>query len=124
MCNKVVSEDPFILQYCHDKYKTREVCDKTVDSCLLASKFVSDWSITSRTIKKLDSDISFNDSITFGDFDFVTFFTRDICHNSITLDNIDLEDNHFGYCDSQTINYVKLMAWYNKYKQGKAFKRG
>ena len=41
LCDKFVSEDPFMLKYCHDKDKTHEMCDKAVDSCLLALKFVS-----------------------------------------------------------------------------------
>ena len=42
MCDKVVPKDPFLLKYCPDKHKTQEMCDKAVDSCLLALKFVPD----------------------------------------------------------------------------------
>ena len=34
--DNVVPEDPFLLKFCHDKYKTQEVCDKAVDSHILA----------------------------------------------------------------------------------------
>ena len=43
LCNKVVSEDPCMLKYCHDKYKAQKMCHKAVDSYLLGSKFVPDW---------------------------------------------------------------------------------
>ena len=36
------------------------------------------------------------------------------------LDNINLDDNNFGDCDPETINHVRLMAWYNRFKQHKA----
>ena len=46
MCDKIVSEDPFKLKYCHDKYKTYEMCNKTVDDFLPISIFVLDWFVT------------------------------------------------------------------------------
>ena len=52
MCNKAVSENPFMLKYCHDKYKTQEICDKVADDFLPALKFVPDWFVTSKMIKK------------------------------------------------------------------------
>ena len=69
-------------------------------------------------IEKLDSAVFFNDYVAFGDLDsdFVTFFSRDIGLNSITLENINLDDDHFDYCDPETINHVKPMAWHNTYK--------
>ena len=39
-CDKDVSEDNFMLKCCHYKCKIQEICDKAVDSCLLALKFV------------------------------------------------------------------------------------
>ena len=42
MCDKVVSEEPFILKYCLVRYKTKEMCDKVVDASLPALKFVPD----------------------------------------------------------------------------------
>ena len=54
---------------------------------------------------------------------FVTFFSRDTNLNSVTLDNINLDDNGFDYCDPETINQVRLIGCYNKYKQRKASKK-
>ena len=98
-----------MLKYCHDKYKTKEMWDKFVDSCLLALKFVPDWFVTSNRIEKFDSVVFSNDYIVFSDLnsDFVTFF---IGFNSITLDNVNLYDNDFNYCDPKTNNHVRLMS--------------
>ena len=52
-CVTAISEDPFILAYCHDKYKTQRMWDEAVDDCLAALKFIPDWFVTSKMIKKL-----------------------------------------------------------------------
>ena len=31
MCDRVVSENPFLIVYCPDKYVTQKMCDKAVD---------------------------------------------------------------------------------------------
>ena len=31
MCGRVVSEDPFLILHCPDKYKTQRMCDEAVD---------------------------------------------------------------------------------------------
>ena len=41
-----------MLEYCHDRYKTQEMCNKAVDNFLPALKFVPDWFVTSKIIKK------------------------------------------------------------------------
>ena len=61
--DKVVSEDHFMLTYCHDKHKTQKMCDKAVDSFPLISKFAPGWFITSEMIEKLDSAVFSNDYI-------------------------------------------------------------
>ena len=53
MCNKAVFEDPFMLKYCHDRYKTHKMCDKAVDDSLPALKFVLDWSVARKMNEKL-----------------------------------------------------------------------
>ena len=77
MCGKIVSKDPFMLNYCPEKYKIHEMCDKAVDSCVLALKCVRDWFIMSKMIEKLDNAVFSNDYIDFGglDSDFVIFFS-------------------------------------------------
>ena len=101
------------------------MCDNAVDSCLLALKFVPDWFVTSKMIEKRDSAVFYNDYIVSDDLDsdFVTFFISYIGLNSITLDNINLDDYHFDYCGPETMNHFTLMALHNKYKQHKASKK-
>ena len=55
-----------------------------------ALQFIPDWFLTSKMIEKLDSAVFSNDYTAFEDLDtdFVTFFSRDIGFNNITLDNI------------------------------------
>ena len=88
------------------------MCDEAVDDFLLALKFVPHWFVTSKMIEKFDSAVFPDDQIVFGDLDsdFVTFFSKDICLNSITLDNINLDDDSFDYYDPGTINRVRLMG--------------
>ena len=51
MCGRVVSEDPFLIVYCPDKYKTQKMCDKAVDDSLAALKLIPDWFVASKMIK-------------------------------------------------------------------------
>ena len=44
-----------MLKFCPDKYKTQEMCDEAVDSCLLALKFVPDWFVMNKVVEKLHS---------------------------------------------------------------------
>ena len=43
MCDRITSEDPFMLLYCPDRYKTQRMCGRTVDDCLAGLKFIPDW---------------------------------------------------------------------------------
>ena len=76
-------------------------------------------------IEKLHSAVFSDDFIVFGDLDsdFATFFSEGIGLNSVTLDDINLDDDHFDYCDVETINHVRLIGWYNKYKHRKISKK-
>ena len=53
MYDKTVSSDAFMLKYCLNRCKTQKMCDKAVDDFLPALKFVPDWFVTSKLIKKL-----------------------------------------------------------------------
>ena len=57
MCERNVSEDPFILFYCPDRYRTQRVCDEAVDDCQAVLKFIPDWFVTSKMLEKLDNDL-------------------------------------------------------------------
>ena len=63
MWNRVISEDPFILVYCPDKYKIQIMCDEAVDDCLAALKFIPDGFVTSKMINKLLTALYSDDNI-------------------------------------------------------------
>ena len=44
---KVICEDPFMLVKDSDRYKTQGTCDKVVDDCLAALRFIPDSFVTS-----------------------------------------------------------------------------
>ena len=50
MFDRVLSEDPFLIAYCLDKYKTQRMCD---EDSLAALKFIPDWFVTGKMIKEL-----------------------------------------------------------------------
>ena len=39
-----------MLKYCLDRYKSQEICDKAVDACLPALKFVPDRFVTTKML--------------------------------------------------------------------------
>ena len=44
---KTVSVDRFQLKYCHDRWKTENMCDESVDDSLAVLTFVVNWNVTS-----------------------------------------------------------------------------
>ena len=58
-----------MLKYCVDRYKTQEMCDKAVDTCVQTLTFVPDWFVMSKIIDKLDNVVFSDDYIVFGDID-------------------------------------------------------
>ena len=52
MCEKVFSEDPFLILFSPDKYETQRKCDEAVDDCLAALKYIPDWFVTSKMLEK------------------------------------------------------------------------
>ena len=42
MCDRSVSDDPFLIVYCLDEYTTQRMCGKTVDDSLVALKLIPD----------------------------------------------------------------------------------
>ena len=63
MCDRDVSEDSFMLRYCLYKYKIQEMCDNPVNDCLSATKFVPNWFVASKIIKKSQKTLFTDDDI-------------------------------------------------------------
>ena len=66
-----------------------------------------------------------NDNIVFFDEDSgnVTFSSYKIVLLNVDLNNINLDNVNSDEDDPETIIHVKLMAWCNKFKQCKTFKK-
>ena len=45
MCDRFVSEDPFMLMYCSNKFKIQKTWDEAIDDCLSASIKIDSWMI-------------------------------------------------------------------------------
>ena len=123
MCDKAFFEDPFMLKYCLDRYKTQEMCGKAVDDFLPTLKFVPDWLVTSKMIKKLYDTVFADDDILFfvEDSGNVSFLSDEMGILSVNLDNINLYDGNFYEDDPETIIYVRLFAEHYRYKKRKVF---
>ena len=52
MCDRVVSEHPFLIVYCLYKYITQEMCDDGVDNSLVTLNGIFYWFLTNKIIKK------------------------------------------------------------------------
>ena len=57
MCDKVISEDLFMLVYCPDRYEIQKMCNEAVDDCLVALRFITNWFVTIKMIKNLLTDL-------------------------------------------------------------------
>ena len=108
MCDKVVSKEHFLLKCCLDRLKTQEMCEKAVDACLPTLRFVPDWSVTNKMLKRLGSVLFFNYDIELDDIDsdIVTFFDDCMGLVMIELNNINFDDDIFD--DDDPINIVSL----------------
>ena len=86
--------------------------DKVVVDFLPALKFVPNWFVTSKMIKKLHNTLFTDDDILFfdGDSVSVTYFSDELGILSVDINNINLDDVNFYEDDHETIIHVRLMA--------------
>ena len=54
---KLVFNEHFVLIYCLDEYKTRQMCDKAVDSYLPVLRFNPDWFVAMTLTEKFDNTV-------------------------------------------------------------------
>ena len=107
ICDKTVSKDPFTVKYCHGRYKTQEIY--AIDHFLPALKFVSNWFVRSKMIKKVHSFFFANNDIFFFDEDSgnVTFSSDEMGILCIDLNNVNVDDVNFDEDDPGTIIHVR-----------------
>ena len=79
------------MLYAIKQWKTQEIESMHDDT-----RLVPDWFVTSNMIENLSLVFS-NDDLVFDDLssNFATFFSKDISLNSITLGNINLDNDNF-----------------------------
>ena len=92
MCDRVASEDLFLIAYCPDKYKTQIMCDEAVDS-LAALELVPDWFVKIKMVKKLFTTLHADENIIYFNEDSsnVVFSCNEISILNIDLNNISLD---------------------------------
>ena len=124
MCDRVGSVDPFFDSNCPDIYKTQRMYDEVVDNYLATLKFIPDWFVTSKMIKKILTTLYTDDNI--------LYFNEDSGNavfscNDMGVLNIDLNDNlddvDYNEDDHKTITHIKILAWYIKFEKRKAFRK-
>ena len=110
MCDRAFSEDPFILKYFLDRYKTQEMCDIAVDNFLPTLKFAPDWFVRRKMIKKLYNALFTDDKILFFDEDSsnATFSSDQIGIFSVERNNVNLDESKFYKDDPKVIFHVRL----------------
>ena len=120
MYKSVVSEDPFLIVYCHDKYKNQKMFDKAVNDSLAALKLITDWFVTSQMIKNFllpcSQMIIYLMKILVMSCFFVMKWVFLIWILIINL------DNNFDEDDTDTIILIRLLAWHIKFGKRKELK--
>ena len=125
MCDRIIFNDPFSIRYVTDQYKTQQMCDKAVDDCLAALKFVRDWFVASKMIKRLFIALYANQNILFlkEDSSNVLFYSNEMGILNIDLNNINLDDTNYDENNPDTIILTRLVAWCIKFQRCKSLKK-
>ena len=100
MFDKAVYRYFFAFSFVPDQNKTQIMCNEAVGDCLVTSKFISDWFITSKMLEKIDKALLVNDDILFFNEDFedleVTLIANQRHILGVALDKFNLDkDNKF-----------------------------
>ena len=61
MCERVVSEDYFLIVYCINKIQ--RMCDQAADDCLAALKFIPNWFVKNEMLETFHIALLANDDI-------------------------------------------------------------
>ena len=93
MCDRVVSEDRFLIVYCPNQHKTQKMCDKAVNDFLAALKLIPDQFVTIKMIKELFTALHAEEKILYFNEDSgnVVFSCNGILN--IDVNNINLDNN-------------------------------
>ena len=88
------------------------MCDKGVDDCLAALKFVPGWFVIDKIIRKLHETLLVDEN--FGN---VTFFAnKTMSVLSVDLNKTNLDDVDFYEDNPETIIHIRIFVWGNKFE--------
>ena len=108
ICDRVVSEESFMIIYCPYRYKTQNMCNKAAADCLKALKLIPDWFVTSKMLHSPMMTYSF---LMKTDVELRFLLMKWVFLLSADLDKINLDnDKNVDKNDLETIIYVKLPA--------------
>ena len=95
MCDRVVSEDPFLIVDCPDKYKVQRMQEEAVDDSLAVLKLIPDWFVTSKMMEKLFPALYADDNILYFNENSgnILFSSNEMDILNIGNNNINLENN-------------------------------
>ena len=111
MCDRVVSEDAFLIVYCPKKYITQKMRDKAVDDSLAALKLIPDQFFKSNMINKFFPALYVDENILYFNEDSdVVFHCYEMDFLTIDVNNIN-RDNNFDEDNPDTIIFVRFLAW-------------
>ena len=110
MYDKIISEDPFNLKYCHNRYMTQQMYNKSIDDFLSELKFV----LTNKMIKKLHTALYADDDILYfrEDCSDAIFLCNEMVIFSIDPNDINVNDTNFDEDDPETIIHIRPLAWH------------
>ena len=125
MSDKIFSDDPFSIKYVPDQYKTQQISDQAVHDCLAPLKFVPDWFVTSKMIKKRFTALYADENILYFSEDSrnVVFNCNGMSILNTNLNNINLEDTNYDQDDPDTIIPIRFLVWYIKFEKRKKLKK-
>ena len=111
-----MSDDPFSIRYVPDQYNTPEICDKALDDCLSALKFVPGWFLTSKIIKTLFPALDTGENVLCFNEDYgnAAFTSNGISILNIDINNINLVNNFYEE-DPDTFILIRFLAWHIKF---------
>ena len=120
----VISEDPFLITYCPDEYKTLRMSDETVDDSLAALNILLIDLLKIKQFKKIYTALYRDENILYFNKDsgYVVFSCNEMFILNIDLNNINL-DNNFDEDDPDTIIFGKLLPRHIKFEKQRALKK-
>ena len=112
MFDKIVSEDPFLIVYCPDKYKIQIMCREAVNDSLAALKLKPDWIVISKMINELFTIFKLIKIYLYFNQDYINavFSCNEMGILNIDPNNINL-GNNFDKDDPNTVILIRILAW-------------